>query len=427
MDNIWHRARSAKLLALTVVAATALTTAACSSGGGGSGSSPTQITMWVRAANATYNQTVVDAYNASSKSKISLTVIPDANFLTKLSTASSSGKTPDLIASDVVYAAQLLQTHQLKDITDAVNKMSFKSSLAPSYLKAMTNDGKIYGVPQNPDASALFYNKDLFRQAGLDPNKPPASWAEIATDAAKISALGGGVKGFYFSGNCANCNAYTFLPLVWASGSDVLSDDGKSVQFDTPQMTAAMSFYHSVWAAQNVPPAAKTDTGANFLAAFQTGNVGIEGLGAFAVGPLATAKFSYGVAPLPGESGGQSAFAGGDVLAVPSHSSHESQALDFIRWFLSDNTQIEIVAKNGGMTARTDLADNKYAAKSPALEEINKLLATARSPYSTHYNAMFNDPNGPFATAFQKAVFDGDNSVIANAQKQMTSILASGN
>ena len=72
------------------------------------------------------------------------------------------------------------------------------------------------------DGSVLIWNKKLFKQAGLDPEKGPTTWAEIEQDAEKVNALGNGVSGFYFSGACGGCNAFTFMPLVWASGGEIL-------------------------------------------------------------------------------------------------------------------------------------------------------------------------------------------------------------
>ena len=69
--------------------------------------------------------------------------------------------------------------------------------------------GRIYGVPLYADVSALFWNKDLFRKAGLDPEKPPTSLAEIREYADKITALGGDVKGYFLPGSCAGCNIFT--------------------------------------------------------------------------------------------------------------------------------------------------------------------------------------------------------------------------
>ena len=79
-------------------------------------------------------------------------------------------------------------------------------------MAVSTYEGRLYGVPLYADVSALFYNKDLFQQAGLDPNKPPTSLAEIREYADKITALGGDVKGYFLPGACAGCNIFTVGP-----------------------------------------------------------------------------------------------------------------------------------------------------------------------------------------------------------------------
>ena len=67
-------------------------------------------------------------------------------------------------------------------------------------MTVSTYEGRLYGVPLYADVSALFYNKDLFEKAGLDPKKPPTSLGEIREYADKITALGGDVKGYYPAG-----------------------------------------------------------------------------------------------------------------------------------------------------------------------------------------------------------------------------------
>ena len=79
-------------------------------------------------------------------------------------------------------------------------------------------------MPLYADVSALFYNKDLFEKAGLDPNKPPTSLAELRAYADKITALGGDVKGYFLPGSCAGCNIFTVGPLMWASGVKIEAD-----------------------------------------------------------------------------------------------------------------------------------------------------------------------------------------------------------
>ena len=74
-------------------------------------------------------------------------------------------------------------------------------------------------MPYLADLSVLWYNKTLFKKAGLNPNDPPTNYAQIVSDAKKISALGHGISGFSFAGNCQGCLGFTMLPSLWANGS----------------------------------------------------------------------------------------------------------------------------------------------------------------------------------------------------------------
>jgi multiple sugar transport system substrate-binding protein len=171
-----------------------------------------------------------------------------------------------------------------------------------------TNPSHPCSKPFSAEGSVLLYNKALFKKAGLDPNKPPTTWAQIESYSKKITGLGDGVKGFYFAGACAGCNAFTFMPLIWASGGDVLSSDGKTATVDTPAVRNALSFYRRLWSTGEVPTGAKTDDGTNFLGAFLTDKIGMAGSGAFSIGIIKRdhPNVDFGVAPLPGQKGGSS-------------------------------------------------------------------------------------------------------------------------
>src|SRR5262249_26525011 len=139
----------------------------------------TTITMWTRSSTATFTQTLVDAYNASHKNKVRLTIFPADSYQQKVGTAAGARQLPDVLASDVVYAPNYAAKGVFLDITDRVDQLPFKADLAPSHMKAATHDGKIYAVPHDIDLSALFYNKVLFTRAGLDPNQPPTTMTEV--------------------------------------------------------------------------------------------------------------------------------------------------------------------------------------------------------------------------------------------------------
>ncbi len=128
---------------------------------------------------------------------------------------------PDLMGMDLIYAPQFEDAGQLVDVTDKLADV--KSELAtasPGHMRVATYNDRLYGVPLYADVSALFYNKDLFKAAGLDPDKPPTSLAELGDYATKITALGGDTKGYYLPGNCAGCNIFTVGPLDVGVGCD---------------------------------------------------------------------------------------------------------------------------------------------------------------------------------------------------------------
>lgn len=414
--------RALVLLLLTLAPA-----ALASCGSSTTTSGETELSFWIRSSGSGYTKPLVDAYNKTHKTKIKLTLIPDANFVQKFGTAVAGGNAPDIVAVDLIYLPAFSQSNQMTDITDMAHQLSFFNELSPSHVRLATYNNRIYGLPYSAEGSILLYNKTLFKQAGLDPEKPPTNWAEIEAYAKKITALGNNTYGYYFAGRCAGCNAFTFLPLIWASGGDVLSDDGKTPKMDSPAVKDAFSFYKKLWDEQLVPKGAKVDNGSESLNAFTTGKIGMVGSGAFSIGSLKKEhpNIDFGVSYLPGKDGGTSSFAGGDTIGIPRGSKHSAEAFDFIKWCLSDDVQIEQFAKNGSIPVRTDLATNKYSQLDPRYVVTSKAMAQGHTPYSVHYNQLFNDANGPWIGAIQHAVFDGKvDEALTTAQGRFTQILA---
>jgi multiple sugar transport system substrate-binding protein len=385
-----------------------------------------EITFWVRASDGGFVTPVVKAWNDSHPNKVNLTVVPNDDFVTKFGTASAAGAAPDVVAIDLIFVPAFSSAGQLADITDEAKKLPFYQSLSPSHTRLAMYQGKQYALPFSAESSMLLYNKSLFKKAGLNPDQPPKTWAELEADAKKITALGGGVKGFYFSGACGGCNIFTMTPYVWASGGDVLSADGKTATLDNPALKGTLAMYRRMWEAGEMPSSAKTDSGANFINTFLTGKVGMVGSGAFSIGLLKKEhpEIDFGLAYLPGKDGGWSSFAGGDSIAIPVSSQHKQQALEFIKWCLSEQVQIDQFAKNGSIPVRSDLASNQYSKLDGRYEIASTAMEKGHTPYSAKFNQLINDPNGPWLAMIQEAVFGkGVDSAVATAQQSFTKIL----
>jgi multiple sugar transport system substrate-binding protein len=414
----------------------ALVLAACQSGpstasGGDTGAvdDGTTITMWTRSPTATFSQTLIDAYNASHKNKIKLTVFPADSYQQKVGTAAGARQLPDILAADVVYAPNYASKGVYLDLTERIDALPYKDELAPAHMKTATYNGKNYGVPHDIDLSAVFYNKVLFRKAGLDPEKFPATLPGMAAAAKKIQSVGGGVSGYFFGGACPGCQLFTSWPMIWASGGEVLNEQGTASTMDNDTAAKVYSVLRQMYTDGVVPESAKNESGPTWTQLFTEGKVGIQPMGATALQGLKEGPdLQVGVAPIPGLDGGSSSFVGGDVLGISSNSQHAAAAWDFISWTLSEDAQVDVVAKSKNITVRSDLADNSYAKEDPRLGVFNKLAGEGQTPISVNFGKTFNDPNGPWTQTIIDAIFGADDPATAlkNHNSAITESLSSG-
>lgn len=370
----------------------------------------TELTMWVRAATDDFSQRLVDEYNATHDNQVQLTIIPNDNYLQKVGSAAGADALPDLLAADVVYSPNYTSQGLFLDITDRVAELPFADDLAPSHLAAGSFEDRLYAVPHKLDSSVMFYNKDLFRAAGLDPEKPPANFDEVLEDARAITALGGGKYGFYFGGNCGGCSGYSMMPYAWAAGSDVISDDGTQADFDNDAFAEGFALYKTMYEEGLVPEGAMTEDGSTWANSFIAGDIGILPLGSPIVGDLlAQTTFEWGVTPLMAPDGSAtSTFVGGDVAGIARSSENPAAAWDFLQWTLEEEAQVEIIAKNGDLPGRLDLTDNEYTASDPRTKLIADGVADGHTPFALPFGDLFNNPNGPWLAMVRGAIFGDD-------------------
>jgi len=370
----------------------------------------TDISMWVRASGAQAAQHMIDLWNSSHPDKVNVTVIPDNQMVTKLATGSQSGDVPDMVSFDLVYMADFMNSGALLDITSDLKADPNYATVAQAYKDIATWDGKIYGAGFTPDVSVLIWNKDLFKAAGLDPDKAPTTMDEVHADAKKITALGNGTYGYYFSGACPGCNIFVTSPLMVATGSVMLPAKSGDKALTGDGVAGVLNIMKAMWDEKLIPESAQADSGANFLATFETGKIGIQGTGGFAISALKHDKpdMNFGIGFLPGLTEGQhSAFVGGDVIAIPAKSQHADIAKQFIHWELTDEAQLEGLAKNNIIPSRPVLADNKYFTD-PRVVTTAKAVGIGYVPGVLHYNDMVNSDSSPWIQMLQTAIFNGD-------------------
>jgi multiple sugar transport system substrate-binding protein len=303
------------------------------------------------------------------------------------------------------------------------------ATASPGHMTVATFNDRLFGVPLYADVSALFYNKDLFEQAGLDPNKPPTSLAELREYADKITALGGDIKGYYLPGNCAGCNIFTVGPLMWASEAQIEAGKCGDEPLTGPGIATVLQWTRDQIKAGNVPEDARSENGETFHLQFGSGKLGMMGTGNFNItlanDQMKGHEFEYGITNLPGEQPGSSAsFIGGDLVVVPQGSDRVEDAVAFMRFILSDEVQVESYAKLLNLTTRSDMADNKYFQAEPLVQDVAKALDVGRTPYTLTFFEQINSPQGPWLQMLQRAYYTEDpiDTIISETKEQMKSI-----
>lgn len=117
--------------------------------------------------------------------------------------------------------AGLIAKHQAADITPYLSQFPAVNQVKPQLRKVFQDtDGHTYGLPEGNYSMGLVYNRALFRQAGLDPDKPPTTWDEVRADAKKIAALGKGIVG-YGDYSKSNTGGWHFTAEMYSRGGDV--------------------------------------------------------------------------------------------------------------------------------------------------------------------------------------------------------------
>lgn len=395
----------------------------------GAVSTAENLTMWVRDNGTGVAARVIDYWNAAHPADhITLTLIPHEQMVSSYTDALKSGNVPDLLSLDLILTPDFMKAGYLEDITRQMAASRNINRVVPAHIKLATYKDHLYGVPFTLDDSVLFYNKALFRKAGLDAEKPPASSEELVSAARKLRALGPDFYGFYFSGSCAGCNIFTVAPQMWAAhGTVVLPPGCEKEPLQGESIKQVLHAYRAMWNEGLIPSYAKTDLGADHtMEVFRTGKIGMQAGPNYAI-PLIKEKapdLDFGVAFLPGPSPGEvSSFAGGDVLTIPAAAKHAAKAFEFLNWVMGDDPQIEIYSKSGNLSSRTDLAKNKYFAADVRLIKTAEALSIAQTPWTFHFNEMASASSSPWLEMLQTAIFEGDiDGAIAKAKKRMREI-----
>ncbi|MDQ0560123.1 multiple sugar transport system substrate-binding protein [Rhizobium mesoamericanum] len=223
-----------------------------------------------------------------------------------------------------------------------------KKSYYPNIVDTVTFNGTQWGVPVAFSTKALYWNKDLFKQAGLDPESPPKTWAEEIADAKAIKEKTG-IAGYGLPAKTFDNTMHQFMHWVYTNNGKVI--DGDKIVMDSPEVLAALQAYKDItpYSVEGATAYEQNEIRAIFL----DGKVGMIQAGSGAAARLKDTKINWGVAPLPlGPSAkGKGTLLITDSLAVFKGTGVEDKAIEFAKFITSPGPQGEYELQGGaGLT-----------------------------------------------------------------------------
>ncbi|RVO66899.1 ABC transporter substrate-binding protein [Sinorhizobium meliloti] len=223
-----------------------------------------------------------------------------------------------------------------------------KKGYYPNIVDTVTSEGTQWGVPIAFSTKALYWNKDLFKQAGLDPEVPPKTWAEEIAFAKQIKEKTG-IAGYGLPAKTFDNTMHQFMHWVYTNNGKVI--DGDNIVIDSPEVLAALQAYKDItpFSVEGATAYEQNEIRAIFL----DGKVGMIQSGSGAAARLKETKVNWGVAPLPlGPSAkGDGTLLITDSLVVFKDTGVEEKAIEFAKFITSPGPQGEYELQGGaGLT-----------------------------------------------------------------------------
>lgn len=303
---------------------------------------------------------------------IKVTAVYAGNYtdtMTKAMTAMKGGQPPQLSVLLSTDVFTLMDESAIVPIDDLVADKSWFKDYYPAFMANGQIGGKTWSIPFQRSTIVLYWNKDAFKEAGLDPEKPPASWDEMSTMAAKLLKKdpSGNVTRWGVEIPTTGYAYWMLQALAIENGQKLMNDAGNEVYLTSPKTIGALDYWVNLSRKDNVMPPGSIDwatlrtdflEGKTAMMWHTTGNLTAVKDGA---------KFNFGVAMLPAKERRGSPTGGGSFYIFKNASPEQQKAaVKFIQWMTAPDRAAEWSMKTG------------YVAVSPAAYKTSAMEAYAK-------------------------------------------------
>lgn len=316
--------------------------------------------------------------------------------MTKAMTSLKGGNPPHLsvILSTEIFT--LIDNDAIVPFDDLVSSDAEKqwlNSFYPALMENARTDGKTWSIPFQRSTIVMYYNKDAFREAGLDPDAPPATWDELVSMGKKLvkKDASGKVTQWGLEIPSTGYPYWMFGALTRQNGEVLMNSAGNEVYFDKPGVVQALEFWKALGSEHGVMPQGTIEWGtlrSDFLEKktaimwHSTGNL---------TAVKKNASFDFGVAMLPAKKERGTPTGGGNFYIFKKASTEErAAALKFIKWMTQPNRTAQWSIGTGYLGTRPDAYETaelkNYVKEFPPAAVARDQLKYATAELSVHEN-----------------------------------------
>lgn len=281
---------------------------------------------------------IKDWESANPKFTVRPVRIPFDGHKPKLRTALTVGQGPDMARVDWSFVCELARKNAVVDL-DTLGFAKIRDQYLEAPLETAYIDGKYYGIPDQSTCVAMFYNRQMFRDAGLlaeDTSAPvvPQTWEEFIEVGKKLTDKSKDQYAFAMTNTL-----WWNLPFFNSYGARIISEDGKKCVIDSEagvqalEMMASLVNEHKVEAGAWRPGAISPEQG------FVNGKYAMIFMGPWNLAKFANTKMDYGVGLIPGGTKGTSTNVGGTDVVIFKGTKYAAECYDFLAFFTSAENQ----------------------------------------------------------------------------------------
>lgn len=343
---------------------------------------------------------IVDNYNAANTDNITINmdIMPNDTLQQKLPAAIATNTAPDFVLFGIENIAPYVSNDSLEDISDfwettGVDKTNFQDNV----VDLSCVDGKLYGVPMQYNVQYLYWNKDMFTAAGLDPETPPATMEELAQFAEKLTDESKRQYGLALPTNV------TYMQFLWANGGDADDPDKNENLLDSEANVKTLEWLQDLAVNKKVTPMNLTGPDADTM--LQAGQIAMYMSGPWQINGLKEAGINFGIAPCVSGSAGAFSPAGGCSYMIPKgiDDTKKAAVYKFMKYWLSDDTLKEWSQRNGFPVWSKSLMEDPEIKNDEVLNSISKATEIGRS-YNLGYSLASQIDNDVMIPMFEKVI-----------------------